>query len=149
VYAARLAKNWYINSFRFQIDGLQSDSQHVTHVDSIQLKQGVKTLYIGPSRLPQIEPTKIEFPNVSIELPTINGDGFVKWYNESVIGNGASSQTRQGSIEFLAPGSGTSYFGLGLNSVGPLSLQRQGAQTLKIGMYCEGMTFRAGPAAIK
>jgi len=149
VYAARLAKNWYINGFRFQIEGLVTDSQHVTHIDSIDLKQGMKKMYTGQDRFPQIEPTKVEFPNINFEVPATHGEGFLKWYNESVKGNGTSVQPRSGSIEFLAPGSNTPYFGLGLNGVGPFSLQRQGANALRIGLYCDSMTFRAGSAAIK
>src|ERR1700733_5325332 len=74
-------KLWMSSGFRFHIDGI--DNAHYTNkIESFTIKQGVKKLYVGKERLPQIEPTKIEFPNIIGNISLEFADAFIKWHDE-------------------------------------------------------------------
>ena len=150
VHASALPKVWKTSSFRIHIDGLDSECQHVTQVDSIQLKMGTKTVN-REDRL-EIEPTKSVISDVDLELPAAFANGFMKWHQDSVMqGNRGMPRQRNGQIEFFAPGSDTPYFLVGLNGLGITTLSAPKASSLpvKVGMYCESMSFSAGGLAFK
>jgi len=147
VYASRTTKAWHVNSFRLKIDGLPRDSQNVTKIRGIQVKQGFKSMYTGGERHPQIEPTRVDFPNLVIEVPPAHLDGYKKWHEASL--KDRSKAIRQGSLDYLGPEAGGSYFGLDLTGLGIVNISQRTGQPAQIEMYCERMSFRAGPAAVK
>jgi hypothetical protein len=95
-------KEWGINAFRLIIDGVPTPSVH--KIESFTVKQGVKRLYVGGQRLPQIEPTKIEFPNIIASIAEQGAAPIFDWYKKFVVkGQPDPNAERQGAIEFLSP----------------------------------------------
>ena len=60
---ARSRRRGSPSAFRLSIDGLD-EMKYTNKIESFTIKQGVKKLYTGSDRFPEIEPTKIEFPNL-------------------------------------------------------------------------------------
>src|SRR5689334_24206810 len=57
-------KMWMSSGFRLNIDGID-EMKYTNKIEAFTIKQGIKKLYTGQERFPQIEPTKIEFPNIT------------------------------------------------------------------------------------
>src|SRR5262249_41577276 len=57
-------KMWMPSAFRLTLDQIDN-MQYTNKIESFTIKQGVKKLFTGADRFPQVEPTKIEFPNLS------------------------------------------------------------------------------------
>ena len=74
---------WMCSGFRLNIDGID-DAKYVNKVDSFTVKQGVKKMYVGAERFPQIEPTKLDFPNLTCTISTQYGDAFHEWYQQYI-----------------------------------------------------------------
>ena len=111
-------KMWLANSFRLTIDGLD-DMQYTNKIESFTIKQNVKKWWTGADRFPQIEPTKIEFPNLSGSISLAHADQLLKWYDDSIV-NGMKDPRaqRHGLLEFLAPNRKDTIFALQLYHVG-------------------------------
>ena len=145
VYTAALPKAWHISDFRIRIDGLDNDCRHVTHVKPLRLGPKTTEDWSGETREGSIEPTALEFSKVAIELPGLYADGFYKWHTDF-----AEDRGKDGSVDFLAPGSSTPYFGLKLDGLSIYNIKRLGGSLpVTVEMYCEKMSFSAGAAAIK
>jgi hypothetical protein len=116
-------KMWLCSGFRLNIDGID-DAKYVNKIESFTVKQGIKKFYVGSERFPQIEPTKLEFPNLTGTISTQYGDGFHAWYQDYVVkGQRAKSgEKKSGSLEFLSPDRGKTLFRIKLNEIGLLSL---------------------------
>jgi len=111
-------KMWLCSGFRLHIEGVQN-IEYTNKIDSFTIKQGVKQLYTGIDRLPQIEPTKIEFPSITGTIALGYADGILKWYDEAVVKGGADpSMQKTGWLEFLAPDRSTVIFRINLDEVG-------------------------------
>jgi len=96
-------KMWLASSFRFTIDGLNS-MQYVNKIESFTIKQGIKKHHAGETRFAQIEPTKIEFPNLVCTISLERADEILKWYNDYIVnGEDDPDAQRTGCIEFLSP----------------------------------------------
>lgn len=116
-------KMWLCSGFRLSIDGID-DAMYVNKIDSFTVKQGVKKMYVGAERFPQIEPTKLDFPNLSCTISTQYGEAFHKWYLD-YIHKGQRANTgekKTGSLEFLSPGRSKTLFRINLYEIGLLSL---------------------------
>lgn len=95
-------KIWSPANFRLVIDGI--DTSHVAKIDSFSVKQKVKQLYIGARRHPELEPTGLEFSNITLYTSLAYADEFIAWHNEFVVkGDKDPKQERQGEIQFLDP----------------------------------------------
>lgn len=151
VYASSLPKAWNISAFRIQIDGLNTDCTHVTRISPLTLGMKTKTDSFGSERNPTLAPGAVEFSNIALELPGTSAEGFTKWHQDSVVKGNPS--TRNGSVEFFAPGSSTPYFSVKLNGLGIYKLSSRGpsktALPVTVSLYCEQMSFSAGAAAMK
>ncbi|MEO6774376.1 MAG: phage tail protein [Kofleriaceae bacterium] len=111
-------KMWMCSGFRLNIDDLQG-IEYTNKIESFTIKQGVKQLYTGAERLPQIEPTKIEFPAITGTIALGYADSILKWYDDAVVtGRADPSVQKSGSIEFLSPDRGSVLFRLNLYEVG-------------------------------
>ncbi len=116
-------KLWTNSAFRFTIDGIP-EFEHVNKLDSFTIKQGVKKLYTGLDRFPQIEPTKIEFPHLTGTISSYYCKALNDWHEKSnKVGSADPSVQKHGSIEFLAPNLRDVLFRIELNEVGLFSLQ--------------------------
>jgi len=99
-----------------------ADTEFANKIESFTIKQGVKALHTGVDRFPQIEPTKIEFPNIVGTIAVAKGGGMQAWY-EDCIANGMSDDKsiKQGALEFLGPDKSKVLFRITLKDVGLLS----------------------------
>lgn len=114
-------KMWLCSGFRLNIDGI-ADMQYANKIESFTIKQGVKKMYTGKFRHPELIPTKIEFPNISGTISLAYAKGLLDWYNKYVYkGSADPSEQRTGSIEFLAPNKHDVLFRINLYEVGLLS----------------------------
>lgn len=114
-------KAWLCSGFRLKIDNV-ADTEFANKIESFTIKQGIKGHYSGADRFPQIEPTKIEFPNIVGTIAAAKGGGMQTWY-EQCVANGMSDDksVKQGALEFLAPDKATVLFRITLHDVGLLS----------------------------
>ena len=94
-------KMWSASAFRLNIDGYDN-VKYTNKIEGFTIKQGIKKLYTGQDRLPQIEPTKIEFPNLTCTISLEYADEILDWYNQYVVtGQADPSAQKTGSLEFL------------------------------------------------
>ncbi|HEY1812646.1 MAG TPA: hypothetical protein VGG74_09900 [Kofleriaceae bacterium] len=116
-------KSWLCSGFRLNIDNV-ANTQYVNKIESFTIKQGVKAFYTGTDRFPQIEPTKIDFPNIVGTIAQGYADGMQAWY-EQCVANGIADpkSAKQGSLEMLAPDKSTVLFRLTLKDCGLLSFK--------------------------
>ncbi len=155
VYASGLPKAWTVGGFRLDIGGLTAECRHVTRVKSLRLGQVIVTEYTGDRRSPRNEAGRVDFSDLSVELPRMHADGFYKWHEDFVIkGNSSSDREKNGSLQFLGPGAMTPYFvvnlrGLGIWAISSPAFGTATALPVTVTMYCQEMTFSAGAAAIK
>ncbi len=146
-------KNWTANSFRFAIDGIDS-MQYVNKIDSFTIKQGIKKLYTGEGRFPQIEPTKIDFPTLTGTVSGEYAGALWDWHEDYVVkGKKDTTQQRTGHIQFLSQDRQTVLFQINLWNVGIHKMgheaSKANAETIKrvqFGFFVERMslTFDAG-----
>ncbi|MBA3458386.1 MAG: phage tail protein [Deltaproteobacteria bacterium] len=115
-------KLWSLSSFRFELDGIP-EMKFVNHIDSFTVKQGVKKMYTGIDRFPQIEPTKLEFPNISGTLAAGYCDALLKWHGETNHRGATDPKVQKhGAIEFLGPDKSTVLYRIELYEVGLYAL---------------------------
>lgn len=120
-------KDWQANAFRLVIDGVPTPA--VQKIESFTVKQGVKRLYNGRSRFPEIEPTKVEFPNIIATTAEVNAGPVLDWYKRFVVkGAPDRSQERSGAIEFLGPDKRTVLMRVVLHEVGLCAANVVGSQ---------------------
>jgi hypothetical protein len=111
-------KMWTTSAFRLVIDGMD-DMQYTNKLDSFTIKQGIKKMYVGEQRFPQIEPTKIEFPTLSGTISLRYASQVLKWYNDYIqTGRRDDKAQRSGAIEFLAPNRKDVIFRINLYEIG-------------------------------
>ncbi|HEY4243964.1 MAG TPA: phage tail protein [Kofleriaceae bacterium] len=122
-------KLWSCANFRFTIDGV-AGMEKTKKIESFTIKQGVKKHYMGMDRMPQIEPTKIDFPNLQGQIALHHAGNLIKWYQQFVQNDktiNAPDAQKTGSIEFLDPSTGKTIFRIGLHDIGIVSLNIPGA----------------------
>ncbi|MGN6108275.1 MAG: phage tail protein [Kofleriaceae bacterium] len=111
-------KLWSASSFRLNIDGLD-EMKYCNKIESFTIKQGVKKLYTGEDRFPQIEPTKIEFPNLVGSISLHYAERLLAWYDSYVVkGESDAKAQKTGSIEFLSPDRKRTIFQINLYEIG-------------------------------
>ena len=111
-------KLWMCNGFRFSLDGING-LDHVNKIESFTIKQGIKKMYTGADRLPQIEPTKLEFPHLIGTISMQYADDLLAWYQKYVVdGEQDPGAQKHGSLEFLAPDRKDVLFRIQLYEVG-------------------------------
>lgn len=120
-------KLWLPSAFRLTIDQFDG-MQHTNKIESFTIKQGLKKLYTGADRFPEIHPTKIEFPNLTGTISLGYADNLLKWHND-YINSGKKDPLAQltGSLELLSPDRASTIFRINLDHVGLLSAAIQQA----------------------
>lgn len=112
-----LQKLWTSRSFRLEVDGIP-EFKFTNKIESFTIKQGVKKFYTGGDTLPELVPTKIDFPNISGTLAMGYCDALHKWRDESIDkGAGDPSVQKHGSLTFVGP-DGKDLFSIQLGWVG-------------------------------
>jgi hypothetical protein len=111
-------KMWTPSAFRFNIDGID-DMKFTNKLDSFTITQGIKKLYTGAGRFPQIEPTSIKFPNLTGTISLQYADKLLQWHEDYVnAGKEDPKAQKTGSIEFLSPDRKQTIFRINLFEVG-------------------------------
>lgn len=112
-------KMWMPSAFRFEIDGIDG-MEYTNKIESFTIKQGIKKLYTGVDRFPQIEPTKIEFPNLSGTIGLDHADGLLEWSKQYLYtgSNESKGQMKSGAIYFLSPDRSRTIFSVKLFEIG-------------------------------
>lgn len=146
-------KTWSCSAFRLVIDGVPTPA--VQKIESFTVKQGVKRLYNGRNRFPEIEPTKIEFPNIVATIAEVNAGPVMDWYKQFVVKGGADrSFERSGAIEFLGPDKRTVLMRVILKEVGLASANvtgsqaNQGIKQVKFELYVGSMDLDLGGTGV-
>jgi hypothetical protein len=140
-------KNWNPSMFRLEIDSI--DCSKVYKIDALTVKQKVTELYFGTQRAPELEPTGIEFPNISLTLPEAYAGDFVKWHKAFVVdGDKDTKQIKTGSLQFLDHEGGSPIFTIDLEGVGihSLSVDKSEANSeqlkmVKVELFVDFMTL--------
>ena len=84
------------------IDGIPDNAKYTNKIEGFTIKQGIKKLYTGEDRFPQIEPTKIEFPNLTCTISLEYADEILDWYDAvRRQGAGRSERAKTGSLRVL------------------------------------------------
>jgi hypothetical protein len=123
------------------------DCSYVNRIDSFTVTQKVKPLYLGTQRFPELEPTGIDFSNLTVYIAAEHAQDFEDWYQETVVaGTQDTTAERPGYIEFLGPDNDTVLFTINLNELGihRMSLEKSEANAesikrYKIELYLETM----------
>lgn len=150
VEGAIKAKMWLPSMFKLHIEGV--DCSKVNKIEAITVKQKVTQLYFGAMRHPELEPTGIEFPNITLTLAAAFADDFIKWHDEFVVkGAKDPEQEKQGYIEFLDPQGKDALFTINLNNVGIHNLQidkseanAEDIKRIKVELYVDSMDLEFG-----
>lgn len=109
-------------AFRLNLEKM-SGPLLVNKIDGFTVKQGIKPVTFGRSKkelVPELEPTKIEFPDLKCTMSLAHAEPIFKWYEDVVVkGNtdGDSTETT-GSIEFLSHDRKQVLGSIGLDGVG-------------------------------
>ncbi len=147
---SRRQKQWSPSNFRLHLDGI--DTTHVAKIDSFSVKQKLKELRVGPARLPELEPTNLEFDNLTVYTTLNHADDFIAWYEDAVVkGDKETRQERTGAIEFVSPDGVDTLFTVTLKNVGiyGLSIDKSEAgseqvKRCKVNLYVEAMDLEYG-----
>ncbi|HEX4419136.1 MAG TPA: phage tail protein [Kofleriaceae bacterium] len=141
-------KMWMPSAFRFTLDQID-DLQYANKIDSFTIKQGVKKMYTGADRFPQIEPTKIEFPNITGTIALGYADKLLQWHHDYIVAGKKDPKAQMsGGIEFLSPDRKSTIFRINLFEVGLVSASIQQAtanqdqiKRVKFEMFVGSMTL--------
>ena len=139
-------KMWLCSGFRLSIDGID-EMKYTNKIDSFTIKQGIKSMYVGSRRYPELTPTKVEFPNLNGTISLAHAGGLLSWF-DSYVQQGAPDRKSQrtGALEFLSSDRTSVIFRINLKEVGIASatvLQSQAnsdqIQRIKFELYCGSM----------
>jgi len=111
-------KFWTSSAFRLTLDHIDG-MQYTNKIESFTIKQGIKKFYTGANRFPQIEPTKIEFPNLSGTIALGYADGLLQWHHDYIVAGTKDPEAQMtGALEFLSPDRASTIFRISLAEVG-------------------------------
>ena len=86
------------------IDGLEKALKQCNKVEALTVKQTVVKLESGNARIYEIEPGKLEFPNLVFTVPESHAEPLIKWHERFVLeGKNEQTEEKTGSLTFLAP----------------------------------------------
>ena len=114
-------KIWNTSNFRFQIDGLDTESAAISKVSSFSLNTAVKQMHLGDRRLPDVEPTGTTYSNVVIVVPMSKASGILSWFDQAVNRGTVEASEKTASLEFLGPADKMTYFTAEFTEVGIIS----------------------------
>lgn len=144
-------KMWTPSNFRLDINGI--DCEHVNRIDAFSVSQRVRPLYLGSQRFPELEPTGVDFSNITVYTAVEHAQDFMRWYEAFVVKGGKESrEERDGYLEFLGPDTRTVLFTINLNRLGVhrLTIEKSTANAeqikrCRIELYMESMSLEYEP----
>jgi hypothetical protein len=162
-------KAWHSTNFRVTLDNI-GELNFVSSVESMTIKLGQKAMQLGDHFRPDIVPTKVDMPKLSITQPLLQSGALIKWYQDSVANqlksgtadadaypdDGASGYETSGSIEFLdATLKDVLYtidlFGVGMEkfSLPKSEANASGTKMAKFDFYITDMKIKANGSGFK
>ena len=155
------AKAWMVSNFRLRVDGLDEPCRRVNKIEAIVVKQkiagGDNNGGGGKPRDYDIEPTKIEFPDLVITLPESDSKPLSDWYQTfakaAQDSKGSDAVERQGTLELLAEDNKTVLLTVAFHNLGVYGLAKKGLEAVgdavkrnvqpqvTASMYSEGVDF--------
>jgi len=102
-----LQKLMTASAFRFTLEN--TGPLMVNKIDGFTIKQGIKQVTMGrtmQSQMPEIVPTKIEYPDLKVTMSLQHAGAVLDWYKRVVVqGDGSKDGKHEttGSIELLSP----------------------------------------------
>jgi hypothetical protein len=148
--APAIQTQWLPANFRLEIDGL--DVQRVSKIDAITVKQNAKPMSCGPDWMYQLEPTSLEFPNLTVYVSMASAQPWYDWHKDFVVdGNNGPDNERTGAITFLTPDKSTELLTIDLKRLGILNVVQEKSDAqggdaqvkkAKIELYVEEMGFQ-------
>jgi hypothetical protein len=135
------------------IYGFEAACKHINKVDSISVKQKVKPFHFGTQRRPQIEPSTVEFGNITLYLAAAHAEPFIKWHHDYVVeGARDTTQEKAGHLTFIGPGKDQrKLFSIDLDHIGIFSLSIEKSEAnadavkrVKVELYVEEMKLKYG-----
>jgi T4-like virus tail tube protein gp19 len=145
-------KTWLPSNFTFTLGDLNTKA--VSKIDAITVKQTIAKHEIGEARDRQIEPAKLEFPNVTIYVAESHAESWITWADDFIIkGNNGQGAEKTGAIVFKSPNMKDDLGTLDLKGVGITSItpdkreaNAEAIAKVKIELYVEQMVlkFNAG-----
>ncbi len=141
-------KKWQTSNFRLEIDGV--DCTHVNKIDGWSVKQSIKQVYNGQDRFPEIEPTGIEFDDLTIYMALDHADGFLEWHRQYVHkGEEEGKHEKTGAIVLLAPDCNEQLLTVNLANVGIRGFTIESSKAAsgdikraKVDLYVEAMDLK-------
>ncbi len=144
------AKQWLRSGFRLQIDGL--DCTKVSRIESFSVRRTSTEERVGVERLPDVLPTRVEFPNLQITLSEVSAKTWFEWHEDFVIrGKNDQSSERNGTIQLLAADAKElariKLFGLGIYRLATSATDPRGDKVKRVTaeLYCERMELVVKP----
>jgi hypothetical protein len=139
------SKMWTPSMFELKIEGV--NCERVSKIDAITVKQSITQMYTGANRYPELEPTGIEFPNLTLYVTEAYAQDFVEWHRKFVVqGAKDPEQEKTGYLNFLDPSSKKILFSINLNQVGISSLtvekseaNAEALKRVKVELYVDGL----------
>jgi len=143
-------KAWLPANFRFTLGDM--NTKKISKVDAFTVKQTVTSNDVGEERWSQIEPAKLEFPDLTIYTAESHAQTWIDWATEFIInGNNGDKNEKSGSITFLSPSlkdelGSVELMGVGIKSVAPEKSEANGEaiKKVKIELYVEQMKMKYG-----
>ena len=121
-------------------------------IDSFTVKQGLKAVNCGQDRLPEWEPSRITFPDISVHMTMHYAADVIAWYEKTIVkGFRCDKVQRTGAIEFLDTNKRDVIFSIALDQVGIKSLtidksEKQDAmKKIKFDIFCSKMAIDGKP----
>jgi hypothetical protein len=139
---------WQPANFLFEIDGL--DVQRVAKIDGFTVKQNAKPMACGSDWLYQIEPTSLEFPNLTVYVTMVAAQPFFDWHQSFLVnGKNGPGEEKTGAITFYDPTLTEVLLTINLKAMGLVSITPEKSDAsgqdqikrAKIELYCEEMEF--------
>ena len=122
-------------TFALKIDGLANLAKAVVSIEAISFKQGIKTFYPGSDKIPQLEPTKLDWPVLSIAVDDSATKAMIEWAKPSDVTK--APQPRTGSLTYFVGKSNTVVLRLNLYDVTPRLVQKaKRAGPTKVELVC-------------
>jgi hypothetical protein len=141
-------KSWHSANFAFSIDGYADEFRRVMKVDGFSIKQQILEYPSGHRRTPIRVPGRLEYPNLTVYVPSIDADKLVKQANKRLLDYEAPPPGgMNGIIEFKDPSLNTmctiTLNGVDIVSAEPQKSDAQGdsMSMVKVMIQCEKMTF--------
>jgi phage tail-like protein len=139
-------KLWQTSAFKFEVGNLPT--RRVSRIEALTIKRTPATGEIGQVRDPQLEPGKLEYPNVVFTIPETDAPPWRDYFEIFVVlGENAEGSERRGRLTYLAPDlvgelGRLDFFNLGIVKLSTDKAQSSdGIARVKVELYCERIEF--------